>query len=55
MGSPIESWDGVTAFFTGAGGATPAIFLLLSLAFCIGALVYGARHETESYERLDLE
>jgi hypothetical protein len=55
MGSPITSWDGAAAYFTGAGGATPALFLILSVLFTIGAIWYGAKHETHSYERLELE
>lgn len=55
MGSPIETWEGAAAFFTGAGGITPGLFLFLSIAFCIGAIAYGARHESESYERCELE
>lgn len=55
MGSPIETWDGATAYFTGAGGVTPGLFLLLSAAFVVGALIYGAKHETHSYERCELE
>lgn len=53
MGSPIETWDGAAAYFTGAGGVTPVLFLVLALAVCVGALIHGARHENESYEKLE--
>ena len=55
MGSPIETWEGATAYFTGAGGITPGLSLFLSVALCIGAIAYGAKHESESYERAELE
>lgn len=49
MGSPIETWDGASAFFTGAGGFTPGLILLLSMIFCVAAIIYGGMHEAESY------
>jgi len=55
MGSPITSWDGAEAYFTGAGGASPGLFLALAVIACVAALIYGARHESESYERCELE
>lgn len=55
MGSPIESWDGAAAYFTGAGGASPLLLLLAAAAFCVGAIAYGARHESESYARCEPE
>lgn len=55
MGSPITSWDGAEAYFTGAGGASPALLLILSVIATFAAIWYGAKHETHSYERLELE
>lgn len=52
MGSPITSWEGAEAVFTGAGGAMPGLFLLLSVVAVVGALWWGARHETEAYEKI---
>lgn len=55
MGSPIDTWDGATAYFTGAGGVTPVLVLLIAIAVCVGAILYGGKHEAESYKRLELE
>lgn len=55
MGSPIASWDGAEAYFTGFGGYTPALFLIAAIAFTIGAIVYGSKHESEAYERSELD
>ncbi len=55
MGSPITAWEGATAIFTGAGGVTPGLFLLLSVVVCVAAIYHGAKHETHSYERNRLE
>lgn len=51
MGSPIETWEGAQAIFTGAGGATPGIVLLLSVIACLGAIVMGAIHEEHVYAK----
>ena len=51
MGSPIDSWEGAAAYFTGAGGASPAIILFLSVALCVGCIVYGAMSEEKSYKK----
>jgi hypothetical protein len=51
MGSPIETWDGAAAIFTGAGGATPAIFLVLAVVACFGAIVLAAVHEEHVYAK----
>ncbi len=51
MGSPIDSWDGAEAYFTGAGGSSPMIFLILSLVVCVGAIVYGATLEEKAYKK----
>ena len=53
MGSPIESWEGASAIFTGAGGVTPAIILLISVVVCFGAIAYGAMKEESSYKHHD--
>ena len=51
MGSPIDTWEGAQAIFTGAGGATPGIILFLSLVACVGAIVLGAIHEEHVYAK----
>ena len=53
MGSPIETWEGAAAYFTGAGGASPGVILLVSVVVCFGAIVYGAYHEQKSYKAHD--
>lgn len=55
MGSPIASWDGAEAYFTGFGSYSSTFFLIAAIAFTIGAIVYGSKHETEAYERSELE
>lgn len=55
MGSPITTWEGAAAYFTGFGGATPTLFLLLSVVVCVAAIVYGAKHEAHAYDRCELE
>lgn len=49
MGSPIESWEGAGAYFTGAGGASPGILLLLSVIVCFGAIAWGAIQEEKAH------
>lgn len=51
MGSPIETWEGATAIFNGAGGASPAIWLVLSVIACFGAIVMAAIHEEHVYAK----
>ena len=51
MGSPIESWEGAAAYFTGAGGTSPVIILLIAVAVCFGSIVYGAMSEEKSYKK----
>lgn len=51
MGSPIESWEGAAAYFTGAGGFTPTLVLIIAAVVCVGAIVLGAMHEEESYKK----
>ncbi|MEM7045012.1 MAG: hypothetical protein AAF543_19565 [Pseudomonadota bacterium] len=51
MGSPIDSWEGAAAYFTGAGGASPTIILLLAVAVCVGAIIVGAKSEEKSYSK----
>ncbi|MEM7270244.1 MAG: hypothetical protein AAF401_13475 [Pseudomonadota bacterium] len=51
MGSPIDTWEGAEAYFTGAGGASPTILLILAVIACIGAIVYGTMEEEKSYKK----
>ena len=50
MGSPIDTWEGVQAYFTGAGGISPGIILFLAVVACFGAIVVGAVHEEHAYK-----
>ncbi|MEM9146200.1 MAG: hypothetical protein AAGC57_08370 [Pseudomonadota bacterium] len=50
MGSPIDSWEGAGAYFTGAGGASPGILLLLAVIACFGAIAYGAMKEEQAHK-----
>lgn len=52
MGSPIDNWEGAGAYFTGAGGATPGILLVLAILAVVGAIAWGAvQEETAHKER----
>ena len=51
MGSPIESWEGATAIYTGAGGFTPTLFLILSVVICVGLIIHGSIHEESQYKK----
>ncbi|MEM6933748.1 MAG: hypothetical protein AAF526_09190 [Pseudomonadota bacterium] len=51
MGSPIDTWEGAGAIFTGAGGSTPTIFLILSVILCVGLIVQGYIHEEHVYNK----
>lgn len=51
MGSPIDSWDGAAAYFTGAGGATPYLILVIAAAVCFGAIFLGAVEEELAYKK----
>ncbi|MEM6678472.1 MAG: hypothetical protein AAF675_11450 [Pseudomonadota bacterium] len=50
MGSPIDSWEGVGPYFTGAGGFTPGLFLFLAIVAVIGAIAYGAMQEEAAHK-----
>ncbi|MEM1382320.1 MAG: hypothetical protein AAF713_15005 [Pseudomonadota bacterium] len=50
MGSPIDSWEGAGAVFTGAGGATPGLLLLLAVIACFGAIAWGAVQEEAAHK-----
>ncbi|MEM7683913.1 MAG: hypothetical protein AAF293_03750 [Pseudomonadota bacterium] len=50
MGSPIDTWEGAEAIYTGAGGFTPTLFLILGVVLCVALIVHGARHEEEAYK-----
>ncbi|MEM7177533.1 MAG: hypothetical protein AAGD47_10630 [Pseudomonadota bacterium] len=51
MGSPIDTWEGAGAIYTGAGGVSPMIFLILSAVICFGLIVQGYMHEEHVYKK----
>ena len=53
MGSPISSWENVEAYFTGFGGASVEIVFVLAVTACVGAILLGHLHESQSYGGLD--
>lgn len=52
MGSPITTWEGAGAIYTGAGGSTPGLFLILAAIVCVAAIIIGARHESHAYNAM---
>lgn len=52
MGSPITTWDGAEAYFTGAHSSLAlTIFLVLAVVACFAPIVECALHETKAYEK----
>lgn len=51
MGSPLDTYEGAEAIFTGAGGSSPMIFFLLALAICVGLIIHGAMDEEKAYKK----
>jgi len=50
IGTDITDWAAVDgAYYAGAG--SEAIWLILSIALCVGALVYGSLHEKGAYRK----
>ena len=54
MGSVFDSWSAVDgAYYMGAGTSWEVIWLLISIAMCIIALIGGARHELDAYKNAE--
>lgn len=52
MGSPITSWEGATAIFTGANNGTAiAAILLMSIVLTVVPIVETALHEAKLYRK----
>ncbi|MEM7636394.1 MAG: hypothetical protein AAF299_17640 [Pseudomonadota bacterium] len=52
MGSPIDSWEGATAVFTGAHSSfSIGLSLLILVAVCVAPIVYSAIHEKAQYDK----
>ncbi|MFC5729727.1 MULTISPECIES: hypothetical protein [Nocardioides] len=51
--SPIDSWDGATAVFTGAGStALQVLFVLIAFAMLVGFLAKMVLHERHAYAQM---
>lgn len=52
MGAPFDTgtWEGVTEAYYNAAG-TEALWLFVSIALCVVALIGGAIHESKAYRR----
>jgi hypothetical protein len=51
MGSPIDTWDGLTgAYYMGMNSGWELIWLLVSIVMCVVALYVGAKHELDAYK-----
>ncbi len=51
--SPIDSWDGATAVFTGAGStALQVLFVLIAFAMLVGFLAKMVLHERQAYAQM---
>ncbi len=52
MGSPIDSWEGAAAVFTGAGSSfSIGLFLAIATMLTLAPIVYTAKHETDVYNK----
>ena len=52
MGSPITSWEGAAAVFTGADSSgAMLLFLLLAIALTVWPIIQTAKYETEAYKK----
>lgn len=50
IGTDITDWAAVEgAYYAGLG--SEATWLVLSIILCVGALVFGARHEKAAYKK----
>lgn len=56
MGSPLgeSGWTDAASYYTGAGSGE-LLWLLVSVALCVGALVAGIVHERHAYRRVEEE
>lgn len=55
IGAPFDTgtWEGVEAgYYTGLGGGE-AIWLYVSIAMCVLALIVGHIHEAQAYRKAD--
>lgn len=51
-GSPISSWEGAAAVFTFADSPVAmGLFLILSIALCVGVIAGTIAHENKSFRR----
>jgi hypothetical protein len=50
FGTDITDWAAVEGSYY-AGHGSEAIWLILSIILCVGALVFGAKHEKAAYRK----
>jgi hypothetical protein len=51
--SPIESWEGVEAYFTGAdSGFFTGFFLIAAVVLCVIPIIECAVHENKIYKKV---
>ena len=58
MGSPFSTgtWNGVEgAYYMGLGTSWELIWLLVSIAMCVLALIVGGSHESKAYKKANKE
>lgn len=52
MGSPIDTWEGATAIFTGASSSfSIGFFLLIAVVLTVLPLLDSAKHENAAYKK----
>ena len=54
MGSSFDTWNDVAgAYYMGASSSWEVIWLVVSIVFCVWALVLGSRHELDAYNKAE--
>ena len=52
MGSPIESWEGAAAVFTGASSSfSIGLFLIIAIVLTVAPVIHAAWHETDLFNK----
>ena len=54
MGFSIDTWNEIAGpIYMGANSSWETIWLAVSVAICVLALVIGSRHEPDAYKKMD--
>ena len=54
MGSAFDTWNEIAGpIYMGANTSWETIWLAVSAAICVIALVIGSRHELDAYKKMD--